>query len=279
MYKLLSQQIVPAITAELRVSDFFRNARITFERKKQEIQRKRQLEEAVSQRKRSSRLAVKENEKEEARLAAVKKAEEEEKLSRARRLEARQKREEGERLKREAAREKRRLDREERERTAQAGAEQQWVIFLGHFARSLSFAGRTRIRWSTSLKTTHYYARLPLNRLKAGLADQKRRRLLRRAPRPAQVVREHQWAKIGYWIAIFVIVLGSTRSMNSPVPRGNDRLHSLKTSAGRWVASIMLWQVLKVAAHSVSRLGGSPSRTTETRLGQRRVYLSCMSGP
>ncbi|KAH9178342.1 hypothetical protein EDB89DRAFT_2064118 [Lactarius sanguifluus] len=105
LYKLLSQEIVPAIIAELR-----------------EIHRKRHLEEAVSQRKRSSRLAVKENEKEEARLAAVKKAEEEEKLSRARRLEARQRREEEERLKREVAREKRRLDREERERK---GAEQQ----------------------------------------------------------------------------------------------------------------------------------------------------------
>ena len=126
MYKLLSQQIVPAITAELRVSHFLRNLRITFEREKtkQEVQRKRHLEEAVSQRKRSSRLAVKENEKEEARLAAIQKAEEEEKLSRARRLEARQKREEEERLKREVAREKRRLDREERERKAQVGTEQ-----------------------------------------------------------------------------------------------------------------------------------------------------------
>ncbi|KAI9451079.1 hypothetical protein BJY52DRAFT_1125459 [Lactarius psammicola] len=133
LYKLLSQQIVPTIAAELR-----------------EIQRKRQLEEAVSQRKRSSRLAVKENEKEEARLAAIKKAEEEEKLSRARRLEARQKREEEERLKREAAREKRRLDREERERKAQAGAERQWVIFLRHLAKSLSSAGRIRVRWSTA---------------------------------------------------------------------------------------------------------------------------------
>lgn len=108
LYKVLSQEIVPAITAELR-----------------EIQRKRHLEEAVSHRKRSSRLAVKENEKEEARQAAMKRAEEEEKLSRARRLEARQKREEEERLKREVAREKRRLDREERERRAQTGAEQQ----------------------------------------------------------------------------------------------------------------------------------------------------------
>jgi flagellar biosynthesis GTPase FlhF len=114
LYKVLSQEIVPAITAELR-----------------EIQRKRHLEEAVSHRKRSSRLAVKENEKEEARQAAMKRAEEEEKLSRARRLEARQKREEEERLKREVAREKRRLDREERERRAQIGAEQQWVIFFG----------------------------------------------------------------------------------------------------------------------------------------------------
>ena len=110
-------------------------AKITFEReRKQETQRKRHLEEAVSHRKRSSRLAVKENEKEEARQAAIKKAEEEEKLSRARRLEARLKREEEDRLKREAAREKRRLDREERERKAQTGAtgaEQQWVIFFG----------------------------------------------------------------------------------------------------------------------------------------------------
>lgn len=108
LYKLLSQHIVPSITAELR-----------------EMQRKRHVEEAVSQRKRSSRLAVKESEKEEARLAAMKKAEEEEKLSRVRRLEARQMREEEERLKREAAREKRRLDREEREKKAQVGAEQQ----------------------------------------------------------------------------------------------------------------------------------------------------------
>ncbi|KAF8274826.1 hypothetical protein EI94DRAFT_1768633 [Lactarius quietus] len=106
LYKILSQQIVPAITAELR-----------------EIQRKRHLEEAVSHRKRSSRLAVKESEKEEARQAAMKKAEEEEKLSRARRLEARLKREEEGREKREAAREKRRLDREERERKAQTGSE------------------------------------------------------------------------------------------------------------------------------------------------------------
>ncbi|KAH9958538.1 hypothetical protein BC827DRAFT_1261223 [Russula dissimulans] len=107
LYKLLSQHIVPEITAEL-----------------QEIQRKRQLEDAVTQRKRSSRLALKESEKEEAKLAALRKAEEEEKLSRLRRLEARQKREEEERLKREAAREKRRLDREERERQALTAEEE-----------------------------------------------------------------------------------------------------------------------------------------------------------
>ncbi|KAI0297293.1 hypothetical protein B0F90DRAFT_1740819 [Multifurca ochricompacta] len=101
LYKLLSQHIVPAITVELR-----------------EIQRKRQVEEAISQRKRSSRLAMKESEKEEARLATLRKAEEEEKLGRMRRLEARLKREEEERLKKEAAREKRRLDREGRERKA-----------------------------------------------------------------------------------------------------------------------------------------------------------------
>lgn len=132
LYKLLSQHIVPAITAELRVRYFFSNLMSNRERekkKKQEIHRKRQLEEAVSQRKRSSRLAMKESEKEEARLTAIRKAEEEEKLSRVRRLEARQRREEEERVKREAAREKRRLDREERERKAQAGVEGTWVMF------------------------------------------------------------------------------------------------------------------------------------------------------
>ena len=132
MYKLLSQHIVPAIVAELRVSIItYLIVGPDLNRNKQEIQRKRQMEEAVSQRKRSSRLAIRENEKEEARLAALRKAEEEEKLSRVRRLEARQKREEEERLKREAAREKRRLDREEREKRAQAKEEEErWVILV-----------------------------------------------------------------------------------------------------------------------------------------------------
>ncbi|THH09749.1 hypothetical protein EW146_g8602, partial [Bondarzewia mesenterica] len=98
LYKTLTEYLVPPITAELR-----------------EIEHKRRLEEAVTHRKRSSRLAMKESEKEESRLAAVKKAEEEEKQSRARRLEARRKREEEEREKREDAREKRRREREERE--------------------------------------------------------------------------------------------------------------------------------------------------------------------
>jgi hypothetical protein len=110
-------------------------------RTKQEIQQKRQLEEAISQRKRSSRLAIKENEKEEARLATLRKAEEEEKLGRVRRLEARQKREEEERLKREAAREKRRLDREERERKSQAREEEErWVGIPRILLRSLTSA-------------------------------------------------------------------------------------------------------------------------------------------
>ena len=117
------------------------------------------MEEAVSHRKRSSRLAVKESEKEEARQAAIKKAEEEEKLSRARRLEARLKREEEERLKREAAREKRRLDREERERKAQTGAtgaEQQWVIFFGSILQNhTTFAGRIQVCRSMSSEMTH----------------------------------------------------------------------------------------------------------------------------
>ena len=150
---------------------------------------------------------------------------------------------------------------------------------FGPLAKSLSFAGRIRARWSMSSEMTHFHTRLPLNRLKRGLADRERRWLLKRTPRPAQVVREHQWAKTGYWTAISVIVLESTKLVNSPIPRGNDRLLSWNFSPGRRVTSIMLWQVLKVATHSVSRLGRSPSKTAEARLGQRRVCLSRMSGP
>ncbi len=135
------------------------------------------MEEAVSQRKRSSRLAIKETEKEEARLAELRKAEEEEKLSRVRRLEARQKREEEERLKREAAREKRRLDREERERNPRAREEEQWVIFLEYSRtrRLMHHSGRMRARRSTSSESIHYKTRRPLKHPKPSLDGQERR--------------------------------------------------------------------------------------------------------
>ncbi|KAH9481522.1 hypothetical protein JR316_0006049 [Psilocybe cubensis] len=103
LYKLLVNDIVPAITHELR-----------------EIEKKRELEEALSHRKRSSRLAIRESEREEARLAAKRKQEEEEKFSRTRRLEARQQKEEEERIKRENAREQRRKEREAREESRKA---------------------------------------------------------------------------------------------------------------------------------------------------------------
>lgn len=73
------------------------------------------MEEALVHRKRSSRIAIKESEKEEAELAAKKKQEEDEKMSRARRLEARQLKEAAEREKKESAREQRRRERELRE--------------------------------------------------------------------------------------------------------------------------------------------------------------------
>lgn len=78
----------------------------------QEAQQKRRMDEAVVHRKRSTRIALKELEKEEERQARRKREEEEEKMSRTRRLEARQKKEEEERLRRENAREKRRKERE-----------------------------------------------------------------------------------------------------------------------------------------------------------------------
>ncbi|KAJ7573893.1 hypothetical protein C8J56DRAFT_1173207 [Mycena floridula] len=95
LYKALTKTIVPIITEELR-----------------EIERKRRLEDAVVQRKRSSRIAVKENAKEEARLAMKRKEEEAERMGRARRAEARQMKDEAERQRRELIREQRRLAQE-----------------------------------------------------------------------------------------------------------------------------------------------------------------------
>ena len=79
------------------------------------MERKRKVEEAIVHRKRSSRIALKESEKELARAEALRKAEEEDKLSRTKRLEARARKEEAEREKREQAREQRRQEREARE--------------------------------------------------------------------------------------------------------------------------------------------------------------------
>jgi hypothetical protein len=75
--------------------------------------RKQLQEEAVTHRKRSSRLALKEIEKEEARLRAIKEAEENEKFDRARRAEARARKEEESRKQREEKREERRRAVEE----------------------------------------------------------------------------------------------------------------------------------------------------------------------
>ncbi|KAJ7219982.1 hypothetical protein GGX14DRAFT_432652 [Mycena pura] len=108
LYKVLVKEIVPVITEELR-----------------EIERKRRLEEAIVHRKRSSRIAQRETEKEEARMIARQKTEAAEKKSRAQRLEARLAKEEAERERREAAREQRRKDRETEEAQAAAGAERE----------------------------------------------------------------------------------------------------------------------------------------------------------
>ena len=69
-----------------------------FDHFQQTVVRKQQQEEALTHRKRSSRLAIKEIEKEEARSRAIKEAEENEKLDRARRAEARARKEEESRI-------------------------------------------------------------------------------------------------------------------------------------------------------------------------------------
>ncbi|KAF9067222.1 hypothetical protein BDP27DRAFT_1329180 [Rhodocollybia butyracea] len=114
LYKILTKRIIPIITEELR----------EIEAKLQEIENQRQKEEAVNHRKRSSRLAIKESEREEARLAAKKKVEESEKMSRAKRLEARQQKEEAERARRESAREQRLKEREAKDEQEAREAEE-----------------------------------------------------------------------------------------------------------------------------------------------------------
>lgn len=113
------QQVAPEVIDELKVRCLFSFVSADTNRRVKEAERKRTIEEAIVHRKRSSRIATKESEKEEARKAALKKAEEDEKQARTRRLEARAKKEESEREKRERARELRRLEREERDHKGQ----------------------------------------------------------------------------------------------------------------------------------------------------------------
>ncbi|KAJ3905397.1 hypothetical protein F5879DRAFT_744584 [Lentinula edodes] len=132
--KVLKNHIVPIITEELR-----------------DVEVKRQKEESITQRKRSSRIAIRESEKEEVRLAAKKKAEEEEKMSRAKRLEARQRKEEAERIKRETAREQRRKEREEKEEREAREAEEKEKKEQQKAERA---AGRAKQRSSQSKPVT-----------------------------------------------------------------------------------------------------------------------------
>ncbi|KAF5382127.1 hypothetical protein D9615_004192 [Tricholomella constricta] len=105
LYKVLVNDIVPVVTEELR-----------------EIERRQKLSMAITQRKRSSRLLIRQSEKEEAEAAERKRREEEERNGRARRQEARAKKEEAERERREMARDLRRREREEREEKERAQA-------------------------------------------------------------------------------------------------------------------------------------------------------------
>jgi hypothetical protein len=114
LHNVLSRDIIPVVTAELLVSGLNYLLKCCHRPLWQAAERKLRLEEAVVCRKRSSRIAVKESEKEAARLIAKQNAELEEKLSRARRLEARQQKEEADRKKRELAREQRRRERQEK---------------------------------------------------------------------------------------------------------------------------------------------------------------------
>ncbi|KAG6850263.1 hypothetical protein H0H93_015815 [Arthromyces matolae] len=89
-----------------------------------ELERKQKISEAMTQRKRSSRLLLRQTEKEEAERAERNRLDELERTSRARRQEARAKKEDDARAQRELARETRRKEREEKEDLERLKSEQ-----------------------------------------------------------------------------------------------------------------------------------------------------------
>ncbi|KAF7312177.1 DALR-1 domain-containing protein [Mycena indigotica] len=125
LHEVLTQHIVPIITEELRVSVFeflcippFSDLFFI-----QELERKQQLENAIVHRKRSSRIAMKEQEKQTAKLIILQKSEAHQKKTRAQRLEARLATQEVERERRETAREQRKRDAAEDDGMTESDAE------------------------------------------------------------------------------------------------------------------------------------------------------------
>jgi len=119
LHKYLVNHLVPRVTENLR-----------------NIERQKRLEDAITYRKRSSRIALKESEREQALAVAHKQAEEEERLSRAKRLEARQQREEERRMRQENARVQRRKERESKEAQREKGLEPEQGVEGGDFSDS-----------------------------------------------------------------------------------------------------------------------------------------------
>ncbi|KAF8348992.1 hypothetical protein F5887DRAFT_545100 [Amanita rubescens] len=119
LHKYLVNHLVPRVTENLR-----------------NIERQKRLEDAITYRKRSSRIALKESEREQALAVTRKRAEEEERLSRARRLQARQQREEERRMRQENARVQRRKERESKEAERERGVEPEQGVEEGGFSNS-----------------------------------------------------------------------------------------------------------------------------------------------
>lgn len=98
LYKYLVNHLVPIVVAELK-----------------ELERQKRIDEAVINRKRSARIAIRESEREEAVSAKKREAEEAIQMARSRRAELREEKGVEERLEREKAREQRRIERANRE--------------------------------------------------------------------------------------------------------------------------------------------------------------------
>ena len=215
------------------------------------------MEEALVHRKRSSRIAMREIEKEEARVAAIKKAEEDEKMARVRRAEARAREKDAEREAREKAREQRRLEREERVKHDQEEKEREKYVLFSHHGSSRVLTARSA---EVDVVTMTPAPAPSVN----GASSSKR------ASHTPSGVRSPDW------ILDCEICQKSGRNLvSSTLYRASCRSLT-KFRLGRWHRDGVLQRLSEVAAHTLSRHGGSSGRQASEELESRPILLPAL---